>query len=298
MYHPKLLYYLASLVTCPQTSYPGKKVGFVTNPQINEASGLVASQTHSDLFWTLNDSDGPNCIYALAQNGTLVLTLCLEYAENFDWESIATAPCNKNQPTEMCIYIGDTGDNEYKRKYISLYKVKEPKNMDNLEQKTIFTKDWDVVHFHYPNNQAHNAESILIDSKNREFIIVTKSAEPPYAKVFKTDLDSELVTYNVMIDTGITLALSEATDATSSKDGQVIIIRLYEGAFLWPRRNHQKDFSIVEILKEQECLISVGIQRQGESVALNPEGNSYFTHSEFVNQTLWKFDILEESYQP
>ena len=50
---------------------------------------------------------------------------------------------------------------------------------------------------------------------------MTKSAEPPYAKVFKTDLDSELVTYNVMIDTGITLALSEATDATSSKDGQV-----------------------------------------------------------------------------
>ena len=46
-------------------------MGFVTNPQINEASGLVASQTHSDLFWTLNDSDGPNCIYALAKNGTL-----------------------------------------------------------------------------------------------------------------------------------------------------------------------------------------------------------------------------------
>ena len=98
----------------------------------------------------------------------------------------------------------------------------------STDQKTIFTKDWDVVHFHYPNNQAHNAESILIDSKTREFIIVTKSAEPPYAKVFKTDLDSELadldsglVTYNVMIDTGITLALSEATDATSSKDGQV-----------------------------------------------------------------------------
>ena len=50
---------------------------------------------------------------------------------------------------------------------------------------------------------------------------MTKSAEPPYAKVFKTDLDSELATYNVMIDTGITLALPEATDATSSKDGQV-----------------------------------------------------------------------------
>ena len=80
-------------------------MGFVTNPQINEASGLVASQTHSDLFWTLNDSDGPNCIYALAQNGTLVLTLCLEYAENFDWEAIATAPCNKKYMIHSFFYF-------------------------------------------------------------------------------------------------------------------------------------------------------------------------------------------------
>ena len=93
----------------------------------------------------------------------------------------------------------------------------------STDQKTIFTKDWNVVHFHYPNNHPYNAESILIDSKTREFIIVTKSAEPPYAKVFKTNLDSEMTTYNVMTDTGITLALSEATDATSSKDGQVLI---------------------------------------------------------------------------
>ena len=63
---------------------------------------------------------------------------------------------------------------------------------------------------------------------------------------------------------------------------------------MWPRRKNRtngKD-SIIDILKEKECLVSVGIQQQGESVALNPEGTSYFTHSEFVNQTIWKYDIL------
>ena len=66
-----LLYYFSSIFTnyliCPHITYPGKEVGLVTDPQINEASGLVASQTYPDVFWTLNDSDGPNCIYAIGE---------------------------------------------------------------------------------------------------------------------------------------------------------------------------------------------------------------------------------------
>ena len=140
----------------------------------------------------------------------------------------------------MCIFIGDIGDNKYVRNEIRLYKVKEPKNfggkiLDSLKKwaisyliyslstdfnkQTIYTEDWSVVDFHYPNNKAYNAESMLIDSKTREFIIVTKSSHS--SKVFKTALDSKKETYNIMTDTGITLALSLATDATSSKDGQV-----------------------------------------------------------------------------
>ena len=73
---------------------------------------------------------------------------------------------------------------------------------------------WSKVDFRYPHNKAYDAESMLIDSKHREFIIITKSSN--YGKVFKTTLDYP----NVMLDTGITLGL-QATDATSSKDGQV-----------------------------------------------------------------------------
>ena len=69
---------------------------------------------------------------------------------------------------------------------------------------------------------------------------------------------------------GIRLDLINATDATSSADGQVLIIRMYVGAFLWPRTSRSK--SIVEKLRNPECLVSVGMQRQGESVALYPSG--------------------------
>ena len=77
-------------------------------------------------------------------------------------------------------------------------------------------------------------------------------------------------------------------------DGQVIIIRLYIGAFLWPRRPDRTNKGrIVDILRDEDhCFINVGLQRQGESVALDLIGNSYFTHSEHVNQTIWKYDIV------
>ena len=73
---------------------------------------------------------------------------------------------------------------------------------------------WSKVDFRYPHNKAYDAESMLIDAKNRELIIVTRSDKG--AKVFKAALDYP----NTMKDTGITLPLY-ATDATSSKDGQV-----------------------------------------------------------------------------
>ena len=86
--------------------------------------------------------------------------------------------------------------------------------------------------------------------------------------------------------------LLRATDASSSADGQVVIIRMYEGAFLWPRTSISKGI-VAKLREDQECLVSVGMQRQGESVALNPSGTSYFTHSEFINQDIIRYDIYQ-----
>ena len=65
---------------------------------------------------------------------------------------------------------------------------------------------------------------------------------------------------------------------------------MYIGGFLWPRRR-QKPRSIVEILNDLECFVSVGMLTRGESIALNSEGTSYFAHSEGTNQPItakWK----------
>jgi hypothetical protein len=82
---------------CPKISHPGQKVGKVTDPQIDEASDLLVSQSNPDILWTLNDSGGVSCLFAMAINGSLVHKLCLHGAENYDWEAMATAPCKNRQ---------------------------------------------------------------------------------------------------------------------------------------------------------------------------------------------------------
>ena len=190
----------------------------------------------------------------------------------------------------MCLYVGDIGDNKYQRDHISIYRIAEPLVLEFNTSTT--TGNWQVGHYRYPNDQKFNAESMMIDESTGEIVIVTKSKIPPYAFVFKAALNVKQ-DLTLLEDTGIRLNLPDATDATSSADGQVVIVRLYMGAFLWPKRSRHSTRSIVDILREEECLVSVGMQRQGESVALDPSGSSYFTHSEFVNQTIWQFNIYQ-----
>ena len=123
----------------------------------------------------------------------------------------------------MCLFVGDIGDNDQERESIQIYKVEEP----DLELFEDATEDWDVVYYNYPNNDKYNAESMLIDAMTRELIIITKFDEPPFALVFKGALDATSESMILLEDTGITLDLIEATDASSSSDGQVSLTKSY-----------------------------------------------------------------------
>ena len=144
-----------------------------------------------------------------------LLSVINHYSKKFYFHS--------RNPLEMCLYIGDIGDyfSDYQRDYITIYKVKEPE-LNDLHQET---GNWEAFHFQYP-NEKFNAESMLIDTITREIVIITKSEKHPdtniFAKVFKSPLDQVPEAINQLEDTGIELDLIEATDASSSADGQVI----------------------------------------------------------------------------
>ena len=65
---------IVSAEDCPKISHPGEEVGRISDPRIKEGSGLVASHTYPDIFWTLNDHNGLNHVFAVSTklNGTVV----------------------------------------------------------------------------------------------------------------------------------------------------------------------------------------------------------------------------------
>ena len=73
---------------------------------INESSGL--EKTGSNFFWSHNDSGGQPEIYGFDSSGTLLKTIDVTNASNFDWEEIAQGDNGE-------FYIGDFGNNSNNR---------------------------------------------------------------------------------------------------------------------------------------------------------------------------------------
>ena len=262
---------------CPTIS-PGYRVGTVNNPDITEASSLTASLYHKDVFWTINDSGSGPVIFGLHSNGDTVTTVNMEGAINVDWEAVETAYCD-TESDATCLYVGDIGDNLKQRKNLSIYKVKEPKSLESL----VTVDDWEEASLKYPDGEAHDAESLLIDHQTRTLLVITKSLTE--CRVFTAPLDFIPGSVITLASTNLSLISLFATDASSTFSGDRIVIRSYLTGFLWERSS--PGASLLSTLGTADpCVIPVGLARQGESIAMGGREGEYFTHSEYVGQDI------------
>ena len=101
---------------------------------------------------------------------------------------------NFRDSDEFCIFIADIGDNEYVRDFVSIFKLVEPRVSDFESLPTsVATSDYEVSHFRYDEYKKHNAESMMIDVKKRELVIITKSKIYPYAHVYNVSAIVDII---------------------------------------------------------------------------------------------------------
>lgn len=82
---------------------------------ISESSGLIY---HLGLYWTVNDSDNPPCIYAFDSiNGKILHQTYIYNQVNTDWEELTQ--------DSLFIYIGDFGNNRGSRKDLRILKIRK-----------------------------------------------------------------------------------------------------------------------------------------------------------------------------
>lgn len=271
----------------------GEPLGLVSNPAINEASGLATGRRSHGVLWTHNDSGGGPIVYAVSPTGATLGTFTLSGTAAVDWEDMAIAPDPvSGQPN---LYIGDVGDNRRIRPTIQVHRVAEPLVSSAGPPVTQTLTGVETFTFNYPDG-ARDVESLIVDPLSGDMIFVTKrDASPRVYRAAYPQSSSAITTLEFIGE----LAWPETTDnddrpsaADISADGSEVLIRSRTAAYYW---SIPEASSIVDTLVGVPGIeIPLADEPQGEAIAFDAVGRNYFTLSEDPNQPIYVYARIPE----
>ncbi len=253
--------------SCPTFAAPDT-LGTITDPRLDELSGVVLSRRQPGVLWAHNDSGAGPTLYALDSEGELLAEVELEGAEAVDWEDIALGP--GPEAGVDYLYVGDIGDNRRRRSSVTIYRLAEP---DVREGSGTLRRRAEPLLLHYDKRPA-NAEALLVDPEDGTIYVLTKDGGA--AALYREE--GGVLRYVQAVDAGEE-ALVTAADI--SADGRRIALRTYNRGYLWRRGPGE---SIADALGRPPCPIGVAEEPQGEAIALDPAAPRLITLSESRDQ--------------
>lgn len=140
----------------------------LTNPQVNESSGLAKSNRQPGAFWTHNDSGDSARLFAFDGQGRVCGGCTLAEVDAIDAEDMASFV----QDGVARLVFADIGDNLSQRKQIRLYFFDEP---DPRGESVI--RDYQRLDVVYPEG-ARDCEAIAVDAVAGLVTLVSKTLLP------------------------------------------------------------------------------------------------------------------------
>lgn len=264
------------------------------DPTVDESSGIVASRRAPNIFWTHNDSGDAALIYAFDARGQTRGKWFVSGAKAVDWEDIAIAPAGGGS-SEPQLYVGDIGDNNLKRKEITVYRFAEPVIADDASTngKTASgkaaTAQAMAIRLRYPDG-AHDAEALLVHPISGDIYIIAKTFAATTG-VYRASASSIAADTSAgkdqptMMERVAELRLPGAlgnliTGGEISPDGRRVVlcdyVRGYEIEL--PPSITTNDF--VQIWRQAIASFEVGARQQGEAICYRADGQAVLTTSE------------------
>lgn len=276
--------------TAPATS---RRVAVLADSRINESSGLCLSGNDPAIFWTLNDSGGEPCVFAIDQEGRTRAKVRVREAANFDWEDIALGKDAGGAPV---LFIGDIGDNFFMRPSVQIYQVPEPAvsapGQAVEETESAVPQLWRA---NYPDGK-HNAESLLVHPVTGRLYILTKSENGkcalyrfPQPLQAKASMPLEKVAD--LVFPPLTRAGKRPHDncmttaACFSPDGSHLLAATYSSLYEWevPRGG-----PVEEAFRKPPVRIDPGLVGQLEGACYDRDGRTIWFTSERLPAPLMK----------
>ncbi|MEJ1221120.1 hypothetical protein [Sediminicola sp. 1XM1-17] len=263
---------------------------FVTKlpSKISESSGVV--QLNNSTFWSVEDHGNKDEIYQVDFEGNLVKELEVKNAKNEDWEDLTKDPQGN-------VYIADTGNNNRKRKDLTIYKIPNP----DIEPGDKIDAEKIDFYFSDQQNFTPKEEELQYDCEaifyHKSFIyLITKNRRKPFngeARIYKVPAEkgnykAEFVGSFETCEEPNTCIV---TSADISPDGTKIVLLGY--GKLWVFTNFTWDNFAQGTMET----IALGATTQLEAVAFKPNSNTslLLTDEERAGtgQNVYSFELKE-----
>lgn len=234
--------------------------------ELPEASGIAASQRTPGVLWSHNDSGEP-VVFALTTAGAVSGRVRVKGAKVVDWEAIAVGTC----PQGTCLYVADIGDNNARRRAITIYRTREPAPGETV------TAPVEALHATYPDGPQDAEAFILLP--NGVMLIVTKGDTGPvvlyrFPSPFQNGATVSLQRVVMLVPAAgkgrkaLVAKPDRITDAAAAPDGRWIVLRTNRAIGFYDAR----EFAAGKVrVVYQYDVESVG-EPQGEGVALSANG--------------------------
>jgi hypothetical protein len=218
-------------------------------------------------------------VYAIVEKGNNRGTFRISDAENEDWEAMQLGPGKDGSPA---LYIGDIGDNNRKRREITIYRVAEPEpipagaktNNGRAGATETFTMS-------YPDG-AHDAEALLVHPKTGETLIVTKESlgrANVYRLPLPLDSRKKMTLERVAeLDMGSWgTRVDVVNDGTVAPDARRATIRTYGSALEF---DVPENAPLASIWNQRPRVARMDDGVQAESVTYRPDGKALISIGE------------------
>jgi len=225
-----------------QSSYVERRIW---DSRVTESSGLARSTYARSILWTHNDRGDSARILGIRSDGTTRAVLSLSGAGAVDWEDIAAGPNNS-------LWIGDIGDNGRSRKYITVYRVTEPRYLSST---SVSYKRYDL---RYPDG-AHDAEGLMVHPRTGRLYVVSKASSG--AAIYRAPQYLSTSSANKL--TKVARAPATVTGATFTPGGGRFVLCNYTRAYVY------KSFGGTPTV-----ISKPNADKQGESIEVNRGGTA------------------------
>ena len=274
--------------------------GNLSDPQIEEASGIAASRRRTDVLWIINDGEHGPYLYAVSLQGEALGRVEISSAENVDWEDLSAF----QEGGRPYLLIADFGDNREQRRLCTLYVVPEPHFTEGLtgSNRAGWERRIDYVYEDGP----RDSEGVAVDVGLGEILIMTKRTEPPLvytlplapAQAGIQVARRRAKVRHIPPPTAADLAddpvfgrfRSQPTAMDISPDGAWIVVLTYKNAYLYPM---SKDTLGKALFQPPPISVHLPPLRQAEAICFSADGKRLFVTSEKIPAPLYSVILRE-----